>query len=97
MCPSLNLVGIPKSSSYSSLFNHFTLGIPTLGLLVILYIGALSLIRPVTLDLWSSFCSCYIIILTLNLSIVSYFLRLIARSLKLSYFLILVLTFQSLG
>jgi hypothetical protein len=34
---SLNLVRIPRSPSYSSLFNYFTLGVPTLGLLVILY------------------------------------------------------------
>jgi len=96
VCLSLNLVGIPKSSSYSSLFNHFTLDIPALGLLVTLYIGTLSLIRP-TIDLLSSFYSCYAMIFTLNLSIVSYFLRLTAKSLKLSYFLILVLIFQSLG
>jgi len=79
--------------SCSSLSNYFTLGVPILGLLVTLYIGALSLIRPSIANLLSSFCSCYIIILYLNLSIVSYFLRLIARFLKLLYFLILVLTF----
>jgi len=50
---------------------------PTLGLLVILYIGALSLIRPSVLDLLSSFYSYYIIILYLNSSIVSFGLRLI--------------------
>jgi len=82
-----------RSSSYSSLSNHFTLGIPTLGLLVTLYIGALSLIQPSIANLLSSFCSCYIIIPYLNSSIVSYFLRLTARSLKSLYFLILVSTF----
>jgi len=63
---------------------------PILGLLVIIYIGALSLIRPNILDLLSSFCSCYEVILTLNSSIVSFFSRLISRSLKSSYFLILL-------
>jgi len=82
-----------RSSSYSSLSNHFTLGVPILGLLVTLYIGALSLIRPSIANLLSSFYSCYIIILCLNLSIVSYFLYLIAGFLKSSCFLILVLTF----
>jgi len=66
---------------------------PTLGLLVTFYIGALSLIRLNILDFLSSFCSCYKVILTLNSSIVSFLLRFISRSLKLSYFLILVLTF----
>jgi len=70
---------------------------PTLGLLVILYTSVLSLIRPNILDLLSSFCSYYAIILYLNSSIVSFGLRLTNRSLKLSYFLILVLIFQSLG
>jgi len=70
-----------RSSSYSSLSNYFTLGVPTLSLLVTLYTGALSLIRPGIANLLSSFCSYYIIILVLNLSIVSYFLRLAARSL----------------
>ena len=40
---SLNLVRIPRSSSYSSLFSYFTLSIPTLGLLVTYLIGFLSL------------------------------------------------------
>ena len=43
MCLSLNLVRIPRSSSYSSLFNYLALGIPTLGLLVTRLIGFLSL------------------------------------------------------
>ena len=43
----MNLVRIPKSSSYSSLFNYLALNIPTLGLFITFYIGALSLIRPV--------------------------------------------------
>ena len=97
MCRSLNLVGIPKSSSYSSLVSHLALSIPTLGLLVTFYIGALSLIRPNILDLLSSFYSCYTAILALNSAIVSFFLYLISRSLKSLYFLILVLTFRSLG
>jgi len=59
-----------RSSSYSSLSNYFTLGVPILGLLVTLYIGALSLIQPSIANLLSSFCSCYAIILYLNLSIV---------------------------
>jgi len=71
--------------------------VPTLGLLVILYTSTLSLIRPNILDLLSSFCSYYTIILYLNSSIVSFGLRLIDRSLKSSRFLILVLMFQSLG
>jgi len=70
---------------------------PTLGLLVILYTSTLSLIRPNMLDLLSSFCSYYTIILYLNSSIVFFSLRLIDRFLKSSYFLILVLTFRSLG
>jgi len=67
-----------RFSFYSSLFNYFTLGVPILGLLVTLYMGALSLIYPSIANLLSSFCSYYIIILILTLSIVSYFLRLIA-------------------
>jgi len=66
---------------------------PALGLLVIFYIGALSLIHSNILDLLSSFYSYYKVILALNSSIVSFFLRLISRSLKSSYFLILILTF----
>jgi len=97
MCYSSNLVEIPRSSSYSSLVSHLALSVPTLGLLVIFRTSALSLIRPNMLDLLSSFCSCYKVILTLNSSIVSFLSRLISRSLKSSYFLILVLTFQSLG
>jgi len=97
VCCSLNLVGIPRSSSCSSLVSHLALSVPILGLLVILYTSALSLIRPNMLDLLSSFYSCYKVILALNSSIVSFLLRLISRSLKLSYFLILVLTFWSLG
>ena len=69
---------------------------PALGLLVTLYIGTLSLIYSNMLDLLSSFCSYYTAILTLNSAIVSLFLCLISRSLKFSYFLILVLTFRSL-
>jgi len=64
---------------------------PILGLLVILYIGALSLIRPSILNLLSSFCSCYKVILALNSSMVSFLLRLISRSLKFSCFLILLI------
>jgi len=61
---------------------------PALGLLVTLYIGALSLIYPNILDFLSSFYSYYTVILTLNSAIVSFFLRLINGSLKSSYFLI---------
>jgi len=93
MCCSLNLVRIPRSSSYSSLVSHLAFSMPTLGLLVILYIGALSLIQPNILDFSSSFYSRYAIILYLNSFIVSYSLYLIDGSLKSSYFLILVLTF----
>jgi len=88
MCRSLNLVRIPKSSSYSSLVSHLALSIPILGLLVILYTGTLSLIRPSVLDLLSSFYSCYVVILALNSAIVSFFLYLIRGFLKSSYFLI---------
>jgi len=70
--------------------------VPTLGLLVILYTSALSFVRPNMLNLLSSFYSCYAMILYLNSSIVSFSLRLTLRSLKSSYFLILVLTFRSL-
>jgi len=70
-----------RSSSCSSLSNYFALGVPVLGLLVILYIGALSLLWFDTLDLWSSFCFYYIIILVPNLSLVSCFLCLVAGSL----------------
>ena len=63
---------------------------PTLGLLVTLYTGALSLVRPNMLDFLSSFLSYYIIILCLNLSIASILLRLASRSLN-SYFLVRVL------
>jgi len=59
--------------------------------------GTLSLIRPNILDLLSSFYSYYKVILTLNSSIVSFLLHLASGSLKLLYFLILVLTFRSLG
>jgi len=64
---------------------------PALGLLVILYIGALSLIYPNMLNLLSSFCSYYIVILTLNSAIVSFLSRLVSKSLKSSYFLILLI------
>jgi len=93
----LNLIGIPKSSSYSSLVSYLALNIPTLGLLVILYTNTLSLIRPNILDFLSSFCSYYTIILYLNSSIVSLSLYLTLRSLKSSYFLISILIFRSLG
>jgi len=93
MCRSLNLVGIPKSSSFSSLISYLALSMPALGLLVILYTNTLSFIRPNMLDLLSSFYSCYTIILYLNSSMVSFGLRLTNGSLKSSYFLILVLTF----
>jgi len=93
MCRFLNLVGIPRSSLFSSLVSHLAFSIPTLGLLVILYTSTLSLIRPNILNLLSSFCSCYAIILYLNSSMVFFGLRLIDRSLKSSYFLILVLCF----
>ena len=63
---SSNLVEIPKSSSYSSLVSHLALSIPILGLLVIFYIGALSLVCPNILDFLSSFCSYYAAILALN-------------------------------
>jgi len=93
MCRSLNLVGIPRSSSCSSLVSHLALSVPVLGLLVIFRIGALSLIRPNMLDLLSSFYSCYIAILALNSTIVSFLSRLISGFLKSSCFLILVLNF----
>jgi len=93
MCRSLNLVGILKSSLFSSLVSYLALSMPALGLLVILYTSALSLIRPNMLDLLSSFCSYYAIILYLNSFIVSFSLRLTNRSLKSSCFLILVLAF----
>jgi len=67
--------------------------VPILGLLVILYTSALSLIRPNVLNLLSSFYSYYKVILALNSSIVSFLSRLISRSLKSSYFLILILVF----
>jgi len=70
---------------------------PALGLLIILYTSALFLIRPNILNLLSSFCSCYTIILYLNSFMVSFGLHLIDRSLKFFYFLILVLNFWSLG
>jgi len=88
MYRSLNLVRIPKSSSYSSSVSHLALNMPILGLLIVLYIGTLSLTRPPILNLLSSFYSCYKVILTLNSSIVSFLSRLISGSLKLSYFLI---------
>ena len=74
---SSNLVKIPKSSSPSSSVSHLALSIPILGLLVIFYTSALSLIRPNILDLLSSFCSCYAAILALNSAMVSFLLRLI--------------------
>jgi len=70
---------------------------PALGLLVTFYTGALSLIRPNILDLLFSFCSCYKVILALNSFLVSFLSRLISGFLKSLYFLILVLTFRSLG
>jgi len=91
MCYSSNLVRIPKSSSYSSLVSYLALNVPALGLLVVLYIGALSLVRPNILDLLSSFCSYHKVILTLNSFIVSFRSRLISRSLKSSCFLILLI------
>ena len=93
ICLSLNLVRIPRSSSCSSSFSHLALSIPIFSLLVILYIGALSFIRLSILNLLSSFCSCHIIILTLNSSMVSFSSRLASKSLN-SYFLILVLNFR---
>jgi len=45
-------------------------------------------VTPSMLDLLSSFCSYYTAILTLNSAMVSFFSRLISRSLKSSYFLI---------
>jgi len=88
MCRSLNLVKIPRSSSYSSLISHLALSIPTLSLLVILCTNTLSLIRPSILDLLSSFYFYHIVILTLNSAIVSFFSYLTSGSLKSSYFLI---------
>jgi len=70
---------------------------PALGLLVTFYIGALSLIRPNMLDLLSSFYSYYEVILALNSFMVSFLSRLISGFLRSSYFLILILTFRSLG
>jgi len=97
VCRSSNLVKIPRSSSCSSLVSHLALSIPTLGLLVTFYTGALSLIRPNMLNLLSSFYSCYKVILALNSFIVFFLSRLISKSLKLLCFLISVLNFRSLG
>ena len=90
---SVNLVGIPRSSSCSSSSNYLAFSIPTLGLFITFCTSALSLVRPNIANLWSSFCSYYAIIYYLNLSMLSYFLRLAVRFLKSSYFLIAVLTF----
>ena len=65
---SLNLVRIPRFSSYSSLFNYFTLGMPTLGLLVTYLIGFLSL-SPIFLSLGIYYRFCYCIIQLPNLYI----------------------------
>jgi len=97
MCRFSNLVRIPKFSSCFSSVSHLALSMPVLGLLVTFYIGALFLIRLNILDPLSSFCSYYKVILTLNSSIVSFLSRFASRSLKSSYFLILVLAFRSLG
>src|SRR6266481_3094359 len=80
---SLNLVRIPRFSLSSSLVSYFTLNVPTLGLLVILYIGALSLIRPNIFN--SILCFYYIKIYYLNSSILSLGFLLVLRSLKFSY------------
>ena len=69
MCYSTNLVGIPRSSSSSSLFNHLALSIPILGLFITFCTSTLSFIRPNIANLQSSFCSYHIIIYCLNLSI----------------------------
>jgi len=92
-CFFLNLVKISKSSSYSCLSNYFTLSVPALSLLVILYMGALSFIRFSILNLYFSLYSYYIRILYLNFFIVSFISRFISRSLKPSYFIILLLVF----
>jgi hypothetical protein len=47
---SLNLVEIPRSSSYSSSSTYLALGVPTLGLLVILYIDTIILGLPSVLS-----------------------------------------------
>ena len=65
MCLSSNLVGIPRSSSYSSAFNYLALGVPTLGLLVTYFIGFLSL-SPIFLSLGIYYRFCYYIIRLLN-------------------------------
>ena len=62
---SLNLVRIPRSSSYSSSFNYLALGIPTLGLLVTRLIGFLSL-SPVFLSSRIYYRFCYYIIWLLD-------------------------------
>ena len=61
MCLSLNLIRIPRSSSYSSLYNYLALGIPTRGLLVTYLIGFLSL-SPIFLSLGIYYRFCYYVI-----------------------------------
>src|SRR5712675_506053 len=85
-----NLVRILISSFYSSLLNYFTLGIPTLGLLVTFRIGILV---PKQLYIYNSISLFYYIkIYYLNSSILSLGSS-FSRSLKSLYFLIIVLTF----
>ena len=93
VCYSVNLVRIPRSSSYSSLSNYLTLSVPTLSLFITFYIGTLSFIRPSIANLQSSFCSYYIIIYCLNLSMLSFSFHLLKGFLKSLYFLITILTF----
>ena len=93
VCYSANLVRIPRSSSCSSLSNHLALSIPTLGLFITFHTGALFFVYPNIANLQSSFCSYYAIIYYLNLSILFFRFCLLKGSLKLSYFLIIILTF----
>ena len=87
---SSNLVKIPKFSLSSSLVSYFTLSVPILGLLVTLYIGTLSFIRPSVFN--SISCFYYIEICYLNSSMFSFSFLLVLRSLKSSYFIISILT-----
>src|SRR6266403_5093916 len=91
VCLSINLVRISISSSYSSLVSHFTLGVPTLGLLVAFYKGILF---PKQLYIYNSiFLFYYIKIYYLNSSILSLGFLPLSRSLKSLYFLIVILAF----
>ena len=91
MCLSLNLVGIPRSSSYSSSFNYFTLGVPALGLLVTYLIGFLSL-SPIFPSLGIYYRFCHYIIRLLNSCVyISSYLSLVPTLVSLGVFYSLVL------